>query len=111
MCSCESPGRLKSLSTDLDRSDPLFFTSSKCSRKRSSNLRPDSPNVEFAAESTSDAINDVGHVNGHVLQRLREQLKLPGSRFEGIELLTSEFRSFPSRLNETSGGLGRIGAV
>ena len=60
MCSCESPGRLKSLSTDLDRSDPLFFTSSKCSRKRSSNLRPDSPNVEFAAESTSDAINDVG---------------------------------------------------
>ena len=42
MCSCEWPGRLKCLATGLDRSDPLFLTSSKCSRKRSPNLRPDS---------------------------------------------------------------------
>ena len=56
MCSCEWPGRLKCLATGLDRSDPLFFTSSKCSRKRSPNLRPDS--VEFAAESTSDRCNN-----------------------------------------------------
>ena len=45
-------------------------------------------------------------MNGHVLQTLREQLKGPGSRLEG----TSEFLRFRSRLNETSGGLGKIGA-
>ena len=50
-------------------------------------------------------------MNGHVLQTLREQLKVPGSRLEGSELLTSEFLRFQSRLNETSGGLGKIGAV
>ena len=60
MCSCEWLGRLKCLATGLDGSDPLFLTSSKCSRKRSPNLRPDSPNVEFVAESTSDKINDIG---------------------------------------------------
>ena len=42
---------------------------------------------------------------------LREQLKVPGSRLEGSELLTSEFLRFRSRLNETSCGLGKIGAV
>ena len=47
-------------------------------------------------------------MNGHVLQTLREQLKVPGSRLEGSELLTSEFLRFRSRLNETSGGLGKI---
>ena len=50
-------------------------------------------------------------MNGHVLQTLREQLKVPGPRLEGSELLTSEFLRFRSRLNETSGGLGKIGAV
>ena len=50
-------------------------------------------------------------MNGHVLQTLREQLKVPGSRLEGSELLTSEFLRFRSRLNETSGGLEKIGAV
>ena len=50
-----------------------------------------------------------GHV--HVLQTLREQLKIPGSSLEGSELLTSEFLRFRLRLNETSGGLGKIGAV
>ena len=50
-------------------------------------------------------------MNGQVLKRVREQLKVPGSRLEGSELLTSEFRRFLSRLNETSGGLGKIGAV
>ena len=50
-------------------------------------------------------------MNGHVLQTLREQLKVPGSRLEGSELLTSEFLRFRSRLNATSGGLGKIGAV
>ena len=50
-------------------------------------------------------------MNGNVLQTLREQLKVPGSRLEGSELLTSEFLRFRSRLNETSGGLGKIGAV
>ena len=50
-------------------------------------------------------------MNGHVLQRLREQLKVPGSKLEGSELLTSGFRRFRSRLNETSGGLGKIGSV
>ena len=50
-------------------------------------------------------------MNGHVLQTLREQLKVPGSRLEGSELLTREFLRFRSRLNETSGGLGKIGAV
>ena len=50
-------------------------------------------------------------MNGHVLQTLREQLKVPGSRLEGSELLTSEFLRFRSRLNETSGGLWKIGAV
>ena len=50
-------------------------------------------------------------MNGHVLQTLREQLKVPGSRLEGSELLTSGFLRFRSRLNETSGGLGKIGAV
>ena len=43
-------------------------------------------------------------MNGHVLQTLREQLKVPGSRLEGSELLTSEFLRFRSRLNETSDG-------
>ena len=33
------------------------------------------------------------------------------ARLEGSELLTSEFLRFRSRLNETSGGLGKIGAV
>ena len=46
-------------------------------------------------------------MNGHVLQTLREQLKVPGSRLEGSELLTSEFLRFRSRLNETSGRQGR----
>ena len=46
-----------------------------------------------------------------MLQRLREQLKVPGSRLEGSELLTSEFLRFRSRLNETSGGLGEINPV
>ena len=50
-------------------------------------------------------------MNGHVLQTLREQLKVLGSRLEGSELLTSEFLRLRSRLNETSGGLGKIGAV
>ena len=50
-------------------------------------------------------------MNGHVLQSLRGQLKVPGSRLEESELLTSEFLMFQSRLNETSGGLGKIGAV
>ena len=50
-------------------------------------------------------------MKGHVLQTLREQLKVPASRLEGSELLTSEFLRFRSRLNETSGGLGKIGAV
>ena len=49
-------------------------------------------------------------MNGHVLQRLREQLKVSGSSLEGSELVTSEFLRFRSRLNETSGGLGKIGA-
>ena len=48
-------------------------------------------------------------MNGHVLQSLRDQLKVPGSRLEGSELLTKEFRRFQLRLNETSGGLGKIG--
>ena len=50
-------------------------------------------------------------MNERVLQTLREQLKVPGFRLEGSELLTSEFLRFRSRLNETSGGLGKIGAV
>ena len=52
-------------------------------------------------------------MNGHALQTLRdgEQLKVPGSGLEGSELLTSEFLRFRSRLNETSGGLGKIGTV
>ena len=51
-------------------------------------------------------------IKGDVLQALREQLKVPGSRLEGSDLLTSEFLRFRSRnLNETSGGLGKIGAV
>ena len=50
-------------------------------------------------------------MNGHVLQTLREQLKVPGSKLEGSELLRSEFLRFRSRWNETSGGLGKIGAV
>ena len=50
-------------------------------------------------------------MNGHTLQILQEQLKVPGSILEGNELLTSEFLRFRSRLNETSGGLGKIGAV
>ena len=41
-------------------------------------------------------------MNGHVLQHLREQLKVQGSRLERSELLKSEFRKFLSRLNETS---------
>ena len=49
--------------------------------------------------------------NGHVLQTLQEQLKVPGSRLEGNEFLTSEFLRFRLRLNETSGGLEKIGAV
>ena len=50
-------------------------------------------------------------MNGHVLQTLQEQLKVPGSRLEGSELLTSEFLRFRSRLNKTSGGLGKIGKL
>ena len=50
-------------------------------------------------------------MNEHALQTLREQLKVPGSRVEGSELLTSEFLRFRSRLIETSGGLGKIGAI
>ena len=50
-------------------------------------------------------------MNGHVLQTLREQLKVLVSRLEGSELLTSEFLRFRSRLNETSDGLGKIGSV
>ena len=50
-------------------------------------------------------------MNRHVLQTLREQLKVPGSSLEGSELPTSEFLRFRSRLNETSGGLEKIGAV
>ena len=41
-------------------------------------------------------------IKGDVLQTLREQLKAPGSRLEGSELLTTEFLRFRSRnLNET----------
>ena len=42
-------------------------------------------------------------MNGHVLQTLREQLKVPGSRLEGSEHPTGEFLRFRLRLNETSG--------
>ena len=45
------------------------------------------------------------------LQRLREQLKVPGSRLEGSEFLTSEFRRFLSSLNEKSGEFGKIGTI
>ena len=38
-------------------------------------------------------------MNRHVLQTLREQLKVPGSRLEGSKLLTSEFLRFRSHLN------------
>ena len=38
-------------------------------------------------------------------------IESPSSRLEGSELLTSEFLRFRSRLNETSGGLGKIDAV
>ena len=38
-------------------------------------------------------------MNGHVLQTLREQLKVPGSRLEGSELLTSEFNLEPGTFN------------
>ena len=38
-------------------------------------------------------------MDGHVLQTLREQLKVPGSRLDGSKLLTSEFLRFRSRLN------------
>ena len=50
-------------------------------------------------------------MSGQELQRLREQLRVPGSGLERSELLTSEFRKFLLRLNETSSGLGKIGAV
>ena len=45
-------------------------------------------------------------INGQVLQRLREQLKVPGSSWNEVN-----FWLVISRLNETSGGLGKIGAV
>ena len=41
-------------------------------------------------------------MNGHVLQTLREQLKVPGSRLEGSELLTSEFLRFRSKLCQSN---------
>ena len=51
-------------------------------------------------------------MNGHVLQRLREQLKVSlRSWLEGSELLTSEFRRLLPRFDETISGLGKIGAV
>ena len=46
-----------------------------------------------------------------MLQALREQLKVYGSRLEGNELLTNEFLRSRSRLNEMSGRLAKIGAV
>ena len=50
-------------------------------------------------------------MNGQVLQHLPEHLKVSGSKSERTELLTSELRKILSRLNETSGGLQKIGAV
>ena len=50
-------------------------------------------------------------MKGKVFRSLREHLKVPGSKLEGSELLTSTFGKFLSRLNEVSDGLGRVGAV
>ena len=48
-------------------------------------------------------------MNGHVLQTLREQLKVPGSRLEGSELLTSEFLRFRSvRTSHANGNLLKV---
>ena len=58
-----------------------------------------------------DLVRSVGSAN--VCFRINERTCVAnyGSRLEGSELLTSEFLRFRSRLNETSGGLGKIGAV
>ena len=45
---------------------------------------------------------------GHVLQRLREHLNVPGSSSVDKEPLTRELRRLLSRLNETSGGFSKI---
>ena len=42
---------------------------------------------------------------GHVLQRLREHLNVPGSSSVDKEPLTRELRRLLSRLNETSGAI------
>ena len=63
-----------------------------------------------------DLVRSVGSAN--VCFRINERTcvanfarAIESSRLEGSELLTSDFPRFRSRLNETSGGLGKIGAV
>ena len=60
-----------------------------------------------------DLVRSVGSLN--VCFRINERTcvakSCQSSRLEGNEILTSEFLRFRLRLNETSGGLGKIGAV
>ena len=48
---------------------------------------------------------------GHVLHRLREHLKVPGSSSVDKEPLTRELRRLLPRLNETNGGFSKFVAV
>ena len=61
VCLCEWPRSLKFLATpDLDRSDPCFSHQVlKCSQKRFTKFSAKFSNVEFVAESKSDAVNDI----------------------------------------------------
>ena len=66
--------------------------------------------MEFVAESTSDTINDIG---GCAVEMVIDLVRSVGSTNVCFRIneLTSEFLKFQLHLNETSGRLGKIGAV
>ena len=74
MCLCEWPGRLKCLATGLDRSDPLFLTSSKCSRKRSREIFKQ---INGVAMGTKMGPNYANLFAGYVEEQIFNQFDSP----------------------------------
>ena len=74
MCLCEWPGRLKCLATGLDRSDPLFLTSSKCSRKRSREIFKQ---INGVAMGTKMGPNYANLFAGYVEEQIFNQFNSP----------------------------------
>ena len=86
MCSCEWPGRLKCLATGLDRSDPLFLTSSKCSQKRSPNKLYIGESGRKLGDRFREHLLDVKNKGSDLSKPVARHFNLPGHSHEHMEI-------------------------